>query len=113
MHIWLSKLARLYLFSTSSKFINSFDTIVQAAGGGVGIVQNVQRGGWRGPVPEGVHAAAIEIVAAIAFVIARVAADHRDRFPNALGLVRPHAWPANPTDQDAARRERIIADHLG
>ena len=46
-------------------------------------------------------------------VVAGVAADHRHRFPHAVRLVRLHARAAELADQQAARRQGVVADHLG
>ena len=58
-------------------------------------VEDVHRRRRRGTLPERVHAAAIKRVARVLLVVARVAADHRDRFPHAGRLIRLHARPAD------------------
>ena len=67
----------------------------------------------RGALPEGVEAAAIERLAAVALVIASVAAGHRDRLPHALRLIRLHARAADFRRKQAARGEGGVAQHLG
>ena len=55
---------------------------------------SIDAGGARA-LPEGVHAAAIQVLAGVAAVIARVAADHGHRLPDAVGLVRLDARAAD------------------
>src|SRR5262249_26787123 len=69
--------------------------------------------GRGGAFPEGVHAAAIEVFALVALVVARVAANHRDGFPDAFGLIRPDARAADLLDEQAAGGESVVAHHLG
>ena len=76
-------------------------------------VEHVHRRRRRRPLPERVHAAAIERLARVLLVIARVAADHRHGFPHAGRLIRLHARAADLLRQQAARRQRVVANHLG
>ncbi len=65
------------------------------AGLAAGRVEDVHRRRRRGPLPERVQAAAVQALARVALVVARVAADHRHRFPHAVGLIRLDARPAD------------------
>ena len=78
-----------------------------------GGVEDFHRGRWGGTFDERVETASIEAFAGVPFVVAGVAAEHRDRFPDSFGLVRLHAGTAQLGDEQAARRQCVIADHFG
>src|SRR5580658_1291517 len=64
-------------------------------------------------LPEGVHAAAVELVAGIALVEAGVALVHRDGFPDSIGLIRLHAGAADGWIEQAAGGKGVVTNHLG
>src|SRR5208283_2131742 len=75
-------------------------------------VEDVHRCGRGTAFPEGVHAAAVQVLALVTPVVARVAADHRHRFPDSLGLVRLDAGSADLVDQQTTGGQGVIADHF-
>ena len=77
--------------------------------------RRVERGHeWRrrGALEERVDAAAIERVAFVLLVFARVAADESDRLPDVRRLIRVHAFAAHLRIEQAAHEQRIVADLL-
>ena len=71
-------------------------------------------GGGGGPLPEGVEAAAVDLVdAGVGLELGRVAAGVADRLPQPRRLGRLDARPADLLDQQAADEQRLVADRLG
>ena len=63
-------------------------------------------------LPEGIDAAAIDLVARVGFVDAGIRTGHAHRFPQARGLRRLDALAVHLVVQQAAGRQHLVANHF-
>ena len=76
-------------------------------------VERVQRRGRGSALPERVHAAPVKIRARARRISLRgIDVAIRGLFPQPFGLIGEHARSTEPLDQQAADRERVVANHL-
>ena len=80
------------------------------AGGGVEVCH---KRCWGGPFEKRVNASAIEGGTRVLFVIAGIAPDKADGFPNIRRLIRFDAFAAHFEIEQTGDRESVVADLLG